>query len=237
MNIHEHFIEALPQRPLVKNAGSKRNPNGTKVRGRPMKIERTGKALELERQVRELNEFIDRFDLRGGSHRGYVRVFNQGDHASFDWNKGGRLYSQGNNSYQRLSQDERLKMTINNQEVCEIDIRASYLTIYHAHFGAPLDNEGDPYALPGMPAEARSVVKRWFVATFGNDGHLKRWPRETVAEFRQKHGYELGKWYPVKHIREKALLRFPLLDKVGHRGLWLGGPDVHRKPSGARRND
>ena len=37
-NIHEHFIEALPQRPLVKNAGSKRNPNGTKVRGRSMKL-------------------------------------------------------------------------------------------------------------------------------------------------------------------------------------------------------
>ena len=53
------------------------------------------------------------------------------------------------------------------------------------------------------------VVKRWFVATFGNNGHLKRWPRETVAEFRQKHGYELGKVVSRQTHPGKALLRFP----------------------------
>jgi hypothetical protein len=53
-----------------------------------------------------------------------------------------------------------------------IDIRASYLTIYHAHLGAPLDPERDPYKLPGLPADARGVVKLWFVATFGNNDHI-----------------------------------------------------------------
>ena len=105
--IGDHFIQDLPQHPLAKNAGSVRDPYGAKVRGRRMRFDRTPKALQLERQVRELNEFLDRFDLRGGSHRGYVRIFNQGDHPSFDWNKGGRMYSQGDYSYQRLSQDDR----------------------------------------------------------------------------------------------------------------------------------
>jgi hypothetical protein len=215
LEIRNHFIQELPKHPLVKRAGSKRDRYGAKVRGNTMRFERTGKAQQLEQQVRELNEFLDRFDLRGGSHRGYLRVFNQGDHPSFDWNKGGRMYSQGDDSYQRMSQDHRLRMTINSEPVCEIDIRASYLTIYHAHYGVPLDPERDPYQLPGLPAEARDVIKLWFVATFGNNGHLDRWPREIAKEYREEHGRSIGKRYPVKRIREKALEQFPLLEKWG----------------------
>jgi hypothetical protein len=213
--ITDHFIPELPRHPLVKKAGSVRDPYGAKVRGKPMRFERIGKARELEQQVRDLNEFLDRFDLRWGSHRGYIRVFNQGDHPSFDWNKGGRLYSQGDDSYQRLSQDQRLGMTINGDPICEIDIRASYLTVYHAHFGMPLDAKRDPYELPGLPAEARDVIKLWFVATFGNNGHLDRWPREIAKKYREEHGRPIGKRYPVKRIREKALKLYPLLEKWG----------------------
>jgi hypothetical protein len=189
-----------------------------------MRFERSGKAKELEQQVRDLNEFLDGFDLRGGSHRGYIRVFNQGDHPSFDWNKGGRMYSHGDDSYQRLSQDERLRMTIDGEPVCEIDIRASYLTIYHAHFGVPLDAERDPYELPGLPAEARGVIKLWFVATFGNNGHLGRWPREIAKKYKEEHGRPIGKRYPVKRIREKALKLYPLLEKWGREDF--GWPDL-----------
>jgi hypothetical protein len=213
--ITDHFIPDLPRHPLVKKAGSVRDPYGAKVRGKPMRFERSGKASELEQQVRDLNEFLDRFDLCWGSHRGYIRVFNHGDHPSFDWNKGGRLYSQGDDSYQRLSQDERLRMTIDEDPICEIDIRASYLTIYHAHFGMPLDAKRDPYELPGLPAEARDVIKLWFVATFGNNGHLDRWPREIARKYREEHGRPIGKRYPVKRIREKALQIYPLLEKWG----------------------
>jgi hypothetical protein len=211
----EHFIPELPRHPLVKKAASVRDPYGAKVRGKPMRFERTGKAKELEQQVRDLNEFLDRFDIRGGSHRGYIRVFNQGDQPSFDWNKGGRLYSQGDDSYQRLKQDRRLGMTIDDEPICEIDIRASYLTIYHAHFGVALDAKRDPYELPGLPAEARDVIKLWFVATFGNNGHLDRWPRAIAKNYREDHGQPIGKRYPVTRIREKALKLYPLLEKWG----------------------
>jgi hypothetical protein len=217
--INRHFIEDLPQHPLVKKASSTRAPWGTKVRGRTLKFERTGKARLLEEQVRDLNSFLDTFDLRGGEHRGYVRIFNQGDREDFDWNKGGRLYSQGDNSCQRLKQEDRRRMTINGEKVCEIDIRASYLTIFHAHYGAPLDLECDPYDLPGLGAAARNVVKLWFVATFGNDGHLERWPNEIAREHREKHGRPLGKQYPVKRIREIALQHYPLLENWGSDGF------------------
>jgi hypothetical protein len=217
--IRAHFIPELPRYPLVKKAGSVRDPYGVKVRGNPMRFERVGKAQQLEQQVRDLNEFLDRFDLRGGSHRGYVRIFNQGDHPSFDWNKGGRLYSQGDDSYQRLNQDDRLRMAINGEPLCEIDIRASYLTVFHARYGVPLDPERDPYELPGLPAEARGMIKLWFVATFGNNGHLERWPREIAADYRKEHGQRTGKRYPLKRVRAMALEQFPLLKKWGTAGF------------------
>jgi hypothetical protein len=72
-DINNHFIQDLPRHPLVLRTGSVRDRYGAKVRGRPMKFERTRKALELEEQVRDLNNFLDGFDLRGGAHRGYVR--------------------------------------------------------------------------------------------------------------------------------------------------------------------
>jgi hypothetical protein len=49
---------------------------------------------------------------------------------------GGRLYSYGEANNQQTELADRLKMTINGERVCEIDIRANYLTIFHALYGA-----------------------------------------------------------------------------------------------------
>lgn len=48
-----------------------------------MKITPSCRTMELERQVLQINEFLDSFDMRGGTHRGYVRIFNMGDNPSF----------------------------------------------------------------------------------------------------------------------------------------------------------
>ena len=100
--------------------------------------------MKLEEQVKQLNEFFDRFELRGGIHRGYIRVFNNGDHPRFAWNMGGRLYSYGSSGIQQMDRADRLRMTIRGEPVCEIDIRASYLTIFHAWHGEQLDAASDP---------------------------------------------------------------------------------------------
>ena len=60
-------------------------------------------------------------------------------HPKFNWNMGGRLYSHGESNYQQMESADRLRMTINGEEVCEIDIRASYLTIFHALYDEPFD--------------------------------------------------------------------------------------------------
>jgi hypothetical protein len=72
------------------------------------------------------------YEFTGGEHYGFTRNFN-----NRSWKKGGRLYSVGG-GYQRLSEKKRLEMTINGEAVVEIDIKASFLTIYHARLGVPL---------------------------------------------------------------------------------------------------
>jgi len=142
-------------------------------------------------------------------------VFNNGYDPDFDWDKGGRLYSQGHGNYQQMPKEARLRMTINGEPVCEIDIRASYLTIFHAWNGAHLDPRQDPYQLPGLGPEARAVVKMWYVATFGNEAHLDKWPKEIAAEYRDRTGRPLSKDYPISRVREKALEAHPVLARWG----------------------
>jgi hypothetical protein len=210
-----HFLTELPKKPLRLRTCSARF-EGNKIRGRPMPFDVSPITEELESQVRSLNEFLDQFDLRGGTHRGYVRIFNRGDDPAFDWNMGGRLYSVGDDNYQQLPEDDRVRMTIDSEPLCEIDIRASYLTILHALHIEPFDASKDPYALPGFGADARKIIKAWFTATFGNGSHLTRWPSEIVrAYYRERTGQKLGKDYPVKAIKKAAIKAFPIMERWG----------------------
>jgi hypothetical protein len=216
-----HFIVALPQHPLQVRPSSRRNEYGQKLKGRRMPFKRTPLTNALEAEVRELNEFFDEFELRGGTHRGFIRSFNKGDEPAFKWNMGGRLYSQGDDNFQLMKEEDRLRMTIDGEPVCEIDIRASYLTIYHAWFGVELDLSRDPYDLPGLGPDARDIAKSWFVATFGYDKHLQRWPKEATKTYKERTGRQLGKDFPLKVIREKAIEKFPVLKNWGKRkGTW-----------------
>ena len=142
-------------------------------------------------------------------------MFNNGDHPKFDWNMGGRLYSYGEGNYQQMERADRLRMTINGEPVCEIDIRASYLTIFHALYGEQFDATNDPYDVPGLGPEARDVVKMWITASFGNNAPITKWPRELVAKYRERTGKTLGKRYSASKIGEKVMQAFPLLARLG----------------------
>ncbi|TAL82094.1 MAG: hypothetical protein EPN75_02925 [Beijerinckiaceae bacterium] len=215
--ISHHFIEDLPQHPLVLKASSKRIA-GQKAEGKAMRITHTQKSLALEEEVRRLNKFLDGFDIRGAVHKGYRRIFNQGDVKGFDWDRGGRLYG-GDESYQRQSKDVRLKMTINDSSVVEIDISASYLTLLHGLQGLPFDPMSrDPYEVEGVK---RAVVKAWTTATLGNQGHLRRWPKDTVKDFEEETGYRLPDIISVTRLRAIMEERHPVfLDWEKSRITW-----------------
>lgn len=207
---HFKFEYDLPKEPLelrARKVGS--FYSDTKQAGLPMEFERNPKAEQLESQIKELNEFFAEQNLRGGSHEGYIRIFHNGDDPYFDWNLGGRLYSQYfSQSYQVLSADTRAAMTINGEPVAEIDIRASYLTIFLSLHGVQLDTE-DPYELEGLGASERSAVKSWMVATFGNSKRIRRWPPQMLQK-----APELGQ-HRVAAITKAALAKYPALEAWG----------------------
>jgi hypothetical protein len=209
-NVDDHFFPEPPTNPLVlRDYATGRGQH--KERGRTIKYKRTPQTEKLERDVKELNEFLMRCKLTGGRHEGYQRTFNNAS-----WEKGGRLYSVGEGNYQQLSEDDRLGMTINGESVAEIDIRASHLTIYHAMVGEPLEGLSDPYARVDI---ARNVAKLWCVETLGNGSPKSKWSPKTVEEYREK-----GKDLPKASTVAKAMLAaFPALKRLKERprkDLW-----------------
>jgi hypothetical protein len=183
-----------------------------------MKFEHTDLSLKLEADVQELNEFLAKQTFGGGCvHRGYVRMFHNGDAADFNWDQGGRLYSQpADKNYQQQPSEKRLEMTINGSPVVEIDLRASYLTIFHAWHGVQLDREKDPYVIPGLGEEARDIVKLWVAATFGSAGPLRKWPKDLLRDYEAEHGHPLDrKRYSVAKLRELIITHHPLLGQWG----------------------
>jgi hypothetical protein len=210
-NVDNHFFPEPPTNPLVlRDYASGRGQN--KERGRIItNYTRTPKTERLERDVKELNEFLAGIKLTGGRHEGYQRIFN-----NCAWDKGGRLYSVGDGNYQQLSEDKRLDMMINGEPVAEIDIRASHLTIYHAMVGEPLGDLGDPYARVGI---TRNVAKRWCVESLGNGSPKTKWSPEVIKEYREK-GQELPK---ARKVAEAMLEAFPALKRLKdqpQRDLW-----------------
>ena len=216
-NALDHFDYGLPKQPLQKRAASTRDA-GRKVRGSIMKFEHTDLSQKLEADVRELNEFLAKQSFGDGCiHRGYVRIFQNGDASHFNWDQGGRLYSQpATTNYQQQSGEKRLEMTINGSPVVEIDLRASYLTIFHAWHGVQLDREKDPYVIPGLGEEARDIVKLWVAATFGSAGPLRKWPKDLLRDYEAEHGHPLDrKRYSVAKLRELIITHHPLLGQWG----------------------
>ena len=207
----KHFIKELPKQPLVLRGSSSQQPGRYKMPGMIMTFEYTDDLRAMEQTIIDLNSFLDGFAIGGGRHRGYVRVFNLGDHRAFKWNLGGRLYSQDSDSYQQMPGSERLKMTINGEAVCELDIRASYLTIFHAQRGEPLSCENDPYLLCGPGDAARLAVKLFIAGAFGSSALPKRWSSGAVDDFREETQQELRKAYPVGAMRAAVVKAYPLL--------------------------
>jgi hypothetical protein len=144
--------------------------------------------------VRELNEYLAKQSLRRWLRTPRLRAYlpEWATNPHFNWDRGGRLYSQPQNAnYQQQSKTKRLEMTINGLPDVEIDLRASYLTIFHAWHGVQLDREKDPYVIPELGEEARDIVKLWVAATFGSAGPLRKWPKDLLRDFEEEHGHPL----------------------------------------------
>ncbi|KRQ92471.1 hypothetical protein [Bradyrhizobium valentinum] len=217
--VHEHFrFEPVMPAELVQlTQPFHKTPNTPKVR-------------QLRADVAALNAFIGQHTLthptREIRHLGWVRKFHRADNLeTYRWDKGGRLYSypQDAGCYQHLGEDERKKMCIDGEAVAEVDISSSYLTIFYAWCGQPLDTQQDAYADILGPTKLDRVVAKFFInSAFGNGGFLSAWRREHVASVRKiltKRGMSPDdfdpKYYKMRWIKDRVLQRHPHLERWG----------------------
>ena len=98
-------------------------------------------------------------------------------------------------------------MTIGGEEVVEIDINASYLTILHGMAGYPLPNRDDLYAIGSYN---RVIVKAWITATIGHHGFHTKWPDNALKEITAA-GIERPKKMTVTSLQPVILDHFPML--------------------------
>ena len=202
----KHFPQQLPNN-VIEVRGKSTTVRGMKTKGKKLKLTHTEKSRAMEADVKSLNKFLAGFELEGGSFSGYRRLFSNGDIDGFDFQWGGRLYGVGDDSYQTIKKTERQKMTIGGEEVVEIDINASYLTILHGISGYPLPNRDDLYAIAGYN---RTIVKAWITATIGHHGFHTRWPKNAIKEIKDA-GIEKPTGLTMTSLQPVILDRFPML--------------------------
>jgi hypothetical protein len=176
----------------------------------------------LRDEVAALNVFFAKHKLAGARHVGWVRIFHEATGRDFNFDKGGRLYSQPGVptlNYQHMPRNSRTALTIDGELLSEIDISGSYLTIFHAAHGQRVDVADAYDGILGPDGIDRAIVKTWVNASFGNRGLLGRWSAEVKKSFAKKHrgeGWEIDpKKYPVARVREATLTRHPLLASWG----------------------
>lgn len=181
-------------------------------------------ARNMRSEVAELNAHFATHSLEGARHIGWVRKFHGASPDKYMLNRGGRLYSQPPmpaTNYQSMPQARRLELRLDGDHVSEIDISASYLTIYYAAHGQriPMD---DAYSnIVGPDALDRAIVKFWVNASFGNRSLITKWSKNLKKDFQKRnrdHGWEIdSKKYPIRLVREKTLASHPLLAQWGTR--------------------
>lgn len=211
----EHFEAPLVTKPIVLHAGQK----GAKKEVRIKKGDKV--AEDRQAEVLEINEYLAEQDIKGGIHRGYRRIFKEGDTKPYRWDKYGRLHSVGSSNYQNDPKEVRLRMTINGEAVAELDVSACFLSIYYqqmlsrGHKTAKAGPGKDPYDVPGVP---RAITKQWMVATFGAGKLIGRWSRAAKEALGSQGLTDLGKW-PCSLVKQKMLEKHPVLSEWPTCGL------------------
>ena len=106
-----------------------------------------------------------------------------------------------------MKQQDRARMRIGGEEVVEIDINASYLTILHGISGFALPERDDIYDISGID---RAIVKAWITSTIGHHSFHSRWPKNALAEIKAA-GIDKPKSMTMASLQPTILDHFPML--------------------------
>lgn len=106
--------------------------------GKPLDLPRNRVVSRMSRTVASINEALLSTNVRtengGRLSSPVVRIFNQ------DFLRGGRFYASGT-SWQNIDKEQRKRVTIDNEEVAELDFAALHPAILYAEADAPLPED------------------------------------------------------------------------------------------------
>ena len=200
--IHEHFITHLPRKVIEVRKASK-----GKLKGKKMKVPETRQYKELEWQVLLINQFLSSFTYEAMSFGGLRRIFNEGDAPNFNFDRGGRLNHADGGGYIRMNKDKRKLIKIDGEDVVEVDINATYISIMHGIKQQPLPTREDIYAIGNIP---REVVKMWFAISFGLGRFPRQWLPKSLREIKEKCP-EYKPWMTARKVEKVVLEYFPFM--------------------------
>lgn len=132
-----------------------RNTVGKLTGGKRISLRGFGaQASEARSFVSQINSILDLHPLisaEGHTFDHGRRIFNNGS-----LTEGGRFYG----PWQNCNESERLQMRIDNEAVCEIDLKASYLNLSNILFGNGMFFGNDPYERIGFVRATNDSVRR-----------------------------------------------------------------------------
>jgi len=208
----------------VRTAKPNYHRNGKRPKGQKVSIKGyLPEAQSLLEEMRHINKAMLAHPLttaEGMSYTRCTRIFNNGSLKS-----GGRIYG----DWQRENSDQRLCMTIDGEEVCEIDIKACYLHTAKALSGSKQELPEDPYSIlpmvskehnPFFQKKKRDGAKVFLSAYVSQEGGLSRFP----VGFRSK--YDIPKKEHVNTWLNGLLYTYPFL-----RGIDFGSGELMRLES------
>jgi hypothetical protein len=229
----KHFKDGPPptsvREPVIMRAPS-RKKGGDRYQGEIRKLDKTHPGIMSDiARINRLNAFMAKVPITGCKRWTFQRIYcDAGDEARYG-RYGGRIYS----PFQNMDREERHAIRINGEATAEIDIGASFLTIYYSMIGKPLDTNGpDLYA---MPWPCRDVAKAYINATFGNGKFLGRWSEAIVDRLENPKDKDkipipnVGKNFPLGRVRTAVADKYPDLADMEKHGISWG--DLHYKES------
>lgn len=176
----------------------------------PFLVEEEG-VRELIDDLSAMNDFLTS-RVSGFAFAGLRRIYNDGDLPGKRWRRGGRYYSlKGGEAYESFPHKTRLsQINLDDEEVAEVDLSGSHLTILHAVHHLPFNADGDdPYAVSGIHREA---VKIWVTTSLGLGAAASfRWMPDGGARYFEKTGRKLGSDYRIADVRSAVIKQYPAL--------------------------
>lgn len=216
------------------------------LKGALLKVSELKKLKDFEEQrdrVVNINEFLSQHPLTDNQGKDYGTTTRKFNNSSL--HQGGRLYGK----WQQLNEGQRLELTIDKGEVCEIDIKGSYLflfvSLYNQKHGTSQHIGDDPYQAIRFVANApiplkeryRKAAKTLISAMFwdSENANRTRFPKgeknkdtEKFESFRTQ--YSLGPKAKYKDFERDIFGVYPMLSHE-HRASVISGYELMYKES------